>query len=724
MLELHTLGRHDLRRSDGRELLSLVSQPKRLLLLAYLAIGRPDGVHRRDTLVGLFWPELDQEHARNALNQAVHALRRVLGGQVLVSRGKEGISLSQDHLRCDAVAFERACDAGDFEAALRLYRGDLLEGFHLSGAPEFEHWLEAERERLRRLACEAALTLVDREEQRGDLRSAERWLRVLLALSPLDENSLRQLMTLLARSGDVAGAVRAYTDFAHQLKQEYDLQPSRETEALVESVRARPSDSLPAASSEPSRLSHIRESTGSARIRSLAVLPLRNLSTDPEQEYFADSMTEALIIEFGKIAALRVISRQSVMRYKGSAIPLRQIARELAVDGIVEGSVLHAAGRVRITAELIRALPEQHLWAESYDRELRNVLALQQEIARTVAREIRITLTPEEKKHLAQSRAVDPAAYEVYVKGRHFQHAQMGREIALAIKYFQRAIEIDPAFAPAYAGQAICYCTLSIFANLDARQAFPAAHRLAEQALALDEEAAEAHVALAYSEALFDWNWSAAERSFRRALALNPGSVDAQGYYGSYLTWMGRFAEALAAGKQTLRLAPLDLGASFLLGWMYHKAGRHEEAVEQLEQTLELYPSFAFVHAFLAASYVLTGRNMKARQTVRAGLEMLEDDQLSLGYGAWTLARAEERDGAVALLERLQALASQGWVDPYYLAVPYVGLGDADAALEWLRRTCDERSASAIHLRSDPLLDPIRADTRFEALMSRMKFPS
>ncbi|HSJ65861.1 MAG TPA: BTAD domain-containing putative transcriptional regulator [Gemmatimonadaceae bacterium] len=725
MLELRALGGLDLSRAHGRDILSITSQPKRLALLAYLSTASPLHIQRRDSVVAVFWPDLDEKHARNALNQALHTLRRALGRGALISRGKDGIGLSEQHIRCDVVAFERACAAVQWEDALELYRGDFLQGFHLSDAPEFERWLEVERERVRQLACDAARSLIEREERVGNALSATHWLRRLLDLSPADEASLRKLVRLLSRLGDRASAMRAYEQFARRMRREYDVAPTEETQALIESLRG--SQHVPASAErerpEPVPLSREQADSEGAAIRSLAVLPLQDLSAAGAEEYFADGMTEALITEFGKLGALRVLSRQSVMRYKGSDAPLLRIARELDVDAVLEGSVLRDGERVRVTAQLIRTQPEEHLWAESYERELRHVLTLQSEIARAVARAVHVALTPDEKYRITQFRHVDPAAFDAYLRGRYFQHAQMGREIATGIRYFERAIEIDPNYAPAYAGQAICYCTLAIFANLAPDQAFPAAQALARQALAIDDSIAEAHLALAYTMTLFDWDWVTAEREFRRSLELDRGSGEAHGYYAAHLTWMGRFEEAIARCEQMLQVAPLDLGAHFVLGWTYHKAHRHDEAIEQLGKALELYPSFAFAHAFLAASLLLTGRRREAIDTVRAGLEILPEDQLSLGYGAWTLAGAGERQEATELLERLRALGDSRWVDPYYIAIPHVGLGEADLALEWLRRTYQERSSSAVHFRSDPLLDPVRSDPRFRALLQRMNFP-
>jgi TolB-like protein/DNA-binding SARP family transcriptional activator len=724
-IELHTLGGLELRASDGVELPVEVFQPKRLALLAYLALASPPGFHNRDMLLALLWPELDEARGRNALSQAIHWLRRGLGQEALLARGKGRVAVSEERVWCDARYFERALEAGHFETALALYKGDLLSGFHLPGPGDFEIWVEAERKRFRRQAHEAAGALADEAEAAGNPVEAVRCLRRQLAITPLDEGVLRRLIGLLARAGDRAGATGEYEAFERMLSREYDLEPAQETRALIDAVRSGTWAALVPDSASNPVIGQVRHVPAAPEaIRSLAVLPLENLSGDPEQDYFADGMTDALITELGKVSALRVISRQSVMPFRSSRQSLPEVARALEVDAVVEGTVLREGGDIRIIVQLIRTDPEMHLWAESYERPLVDVLALQSEIARTVALEVRAALTPEEASRLAQTRSVDPAAYEAYLRGRHFQHVQMGREIALAIRYFRDATEIDPAYAPAHAGLAICYCTLAIFANLPRDQALPAAAAAAGTAVTLDDSLAEAHVALAYTVALFHWDWAAADRACRRALELNPGSVDAHAYYAGYLTWVGRFGEAVAEGKQTLSLAPLDVGAHWLMGWIYHKAGRHQEAIRELEAALEFYPSFAFVHPFLGASRLLSGNPSRAVADVDAGLAILPEDQLSLGYGAWTLAGAGEREAALGLLQRLRALGESRWVDPYYVGVAQLGLGDGQAALDWLERSYAERSPSTLHLRSDPLLAALRRERRFRKLMQRLSFPS
>ena len=310
-------------------------------------------------------------------------------------------------------------------------------------------------------------------------------------------------------------------------------------------------------------------------IQSLAVLPLENLSGDPEQEFFVDGMTEALIADLGKIGALRVISRRSVMRYKGSDKPLPEIARELNVDALVEGSVLRSGNRVRITAQLIGAVPERHLWANHYDRELRDVLALHSEVARAIAEEIKVAVTPEEKARLASTRPVNPEAHEAYLKGQYFLNKHTGEDLQRAIKFAPQAIEIDPGYAPAYALLASSYYEGGWWGAIAVSEARAKAMPAAMKALEIDDTLAEAHVALGSILMVIHWDWAGAEREFKRAIELNPNSALAHGEYSWYLIAIGRSGKALREAQRAQELDPLSIEGNTIVGHTYSHAGKY-----------------------------------------------------------------------------------------------------------------------------------------------------
>src|SRR2546425_8044413 len=339
------------------------------------------------------------------------------------------------------------------------------------------------------------------------------------------------------------------------------------------------------------------------RMRSLVVLPLENLSHDPQQEYFADGLTEALITTLAKIGELRVVSRTSAMLYKCVRKPLREIARELQVDAIVEGTVLRAGHRVRITAQLIDAARETHLWAESYERDLRNVLALQSEVAQAIAREVQVKLTPQEQAHLAQVHPVDPEAFEAYLKGRYHWNRRSREGLGKAIQYFQQAIAKDSTYAAAYAGLADCHSALAAWGFASAGEGCGKAKELAQKALEIDDSSAEAHASLAYAT-MFDHGFAAAEREFERSIELNPRYATAHEWYGFYLASMGRYEESYTELQRAIRLDPHSSIIHTILGYVYLVSRRYEQAIAQFAKTIELDDTFAQAHFYLGLAYM------------------------------------------------------------------------------------------------------------------------
>ena len=456
------------------------------------------------------------------------------------------------------------------------------------------------------------------------------------------------------------------------------------------------------------------------KIESIAVLPLANLSGDPAQEYFADGMTEELITNLGKISALRVISRTSVMRYKKTEKPLPQIAKELNVDAVIEGSVLRAGNRVRITAQLIQASTDRHLWAETYDRDLRDILALQSEVARAIASEIKVKLTPQEQTRLASARPVNPEVYELWLKGRrHLLTAGMHMK---ALEYFQQAIDLDPAYAPAHAGISVAYSNAALFYALAPHEALPKAKAAAKRALELDESLAEAHVALAQLMENPDWDWSGAEREFKRALELNPNSVDAHFGYSWFLTNMLRFEEAIAESRRAVELDPLSPGVTGQLGWTLYYAGRYDESIKSHRKSLEMEPGFAYAHLMLSWNYVAKHAPAEAAAACRRAVELAPDDQFVLASCGHDLAVVGRRQEALALLERVKRLGGRKPVDPYVVAFLYDGLGEKQLALQSLECAFRDRSPNLACLRVD-FSQTLRSDPRFQDLLRRMNFP-
>lgn len=458
----------------------------------------------------------------------------------------------------------------------------------------------------------------------------------------------------------------------------------------------------------------------SSHIRSLAVLPLENLSHDPSQEYFAEGMTEQLTTELAQISALRVISRTSVMRHEASRKPLTEIAKDLHVDAVVEGSVMQSGERVRITAQLIQASPEKHLWAESYERELKDVLTLQGEVARDIAREIRVKLTPQEQVRLTSSRPVSSEAYDAYLKGRFHWTKGTEENYRAAKKYFERAAEIDPNYAPAYSGLADYFWATD---ELAPQVAMPRAKDYALKALAIDNTLSNAHTTLADVRFNADWDWPAAEKEFRRALELNPSDAEAHRMYSVFLSAMGRADEALAEIRTAQGLDPLSLLTNSTAGWTFYFARQYDRAIEQCQKVLELDPNYVGAHACLGYAYLAKRIYGKAiaecrRATTGSGSEPLRMAGLGRAY-----ALAGRRAEARRILRGLRAESKRRYVPAYFLVTVYVALGENDEAFYWLEKAHGERDAYLTWLKVDDAVDPLRSEPRFRELLDRVGLP-
>jgi len=461
------------------------------------------------------------------------------------------------------------------------------------------------------------------------------------------------------------------------------------TELEVDLRRLISSTSVVAASSDSAHSGRQRR-TSRKRIRSLAVLPLANLSRDQEQDYFADGMTEALITDLSKVGSLKVISRTSVMQYKHTSKRLPQIARELGVDGIIEGSVLRAGKRVRITAQLIHADTDEHLWAETYDRSVRDVLSLQSEVARAIAQEIKAKLTPQEQARLASARPVNPEIYEFYLKGRYYWNKRTEEGAKKALAYFQQAIDRDPVYAQAYTGLADSYHILGYYNLLLPKEAYSKAEAAAGKALGLDDTLAEAHAALGVIRHEFSWSWAEAEKEFKRAFELNPSYASAHQWCADLFIELGRHEEAIAELDRALRCDPLSLIINTNLGRAFYTARDHDRSLEQFRKTLDIDPSFAYAHAELGLLYEQTGMFDEAISEFQKGISLSGGGTYALARLGHAYALAGKTDDAKGILIQLRALANQKYVSPYDFAPIYTALGEKEQAFAWLETAYDQ----------------------------------
>ena len=456
------------------------------------------------------------------------------------------------------------------------------------------------------------------------------------------------------------------------------------------------------------------------KIRSLAVLPLENLSGDPSQNYFADGMTDELITNLAQIRALRVISRTSVMAYKGARKPLPQIARELNVDAIVEGAVQRSGDRVRITAQLIDASSDKHLWSQSYDGEFRDSLALQNRVASAIADQIRINLTPQEQAALKSDKIVDPQSYESYLKGRYFWNKRTPDGLRTALAYFNQAIEEDPKYAESYSGLADTYALLGDwqYAVMTPKEAFPKAKDAALKAIELDPGLGAAHTSLAYVLDGFDWDFQLGGKEFERGVELSPGYATAHHWYAWHLALVGRNQDAIGQMKKAQSLDPLSLIINSDLAELLVITGAFDEAIRQSQKTIEMDPNFALAHNQLGQAYM--GKHMY----VQAVAELQTAVRLSGGSPIMVanLARAYVLSGnkgeALKLLDELKQRSQPGHSNAAEIAMIYSCLGDAEEAMVWLERGYNERFNPGVLLR--PGFNHLRSDPRFQDLLHRI----
>jgi TolB-like protein/Tfp pilus assembly protein PilF len=456
------------------------------------------------------------------------------------------------------------------------------------------------------------------------------------------------------------------------------------------------------------------------RIESLAVLPLENLSGDKEQEYFADGMTEELITNLAKISALKVISRTSMMQYKGTKKPLPQIAKELNVDAIIEGSVLREGGQVRITAQLIQASTDQHLWAESYQRDLRGVLALQGEIASAIADKVRAAVTPSEHTRLASARPVNPEAYDAYLKGMQSVYKVTPQDNHTALQYFELALKKDPNYAPAYAAIAELWAGSEKMGFTAPREAGPKAKAAALKAVELDNTLAQAHVALALVDYFYEWDWAGADLEFNRAIELNPNYPDVRALHSFYLINMGRPQEGMAEIERALELDPLNSWFQGIYADDLMFAGRDDEAIAQYRKVLRTSSGLPWVHSGLSGILFRRAKHEESLAEMKAyyaGDREMEE-ALTRGYAQSGYSGAMRR-GADTLVAR----ARKTYVLPSDVAMLYVMAGEKDQALAWLEKGLEVHDPGAPQYSITPDFGTLRNTPRFQALLRRMNLP-
>ncbi|HTP12268.1 MAG TPA: protein kinase [Bacteroidota bacterium] len=465
--------------------------------------------------------------------------------------------------------------------------------------------------------------------------------------------------------------------------------------------------------------------TGGAQGKTIAVLPFSNMSGNPEDEYFSDGMTEDILTHLGKIGSLRVISRTTMMQFKGTRKSVREIGSELHAEFVLEGSVRRSADQVRITAQLIDAKNDEHIWAETYDKELKQIFVIQSDVAQAIATALQATLSPSEKERIEKKFTNNLEAYDLYLKGRYNWNKRMPDKLKMGIDLFHQAIAMDSSYALAYAGLADSYTILGNFNLFSPGQMYPEAKVAALRALALDNNLAEAHASLAFATMNYDWDWPAAESELKRAIEIDPNYSTARSWYALLLTVTGRFEEAALVRKKALELDPLSPVINADIGLTLYFARRYDEAIEQFLRTLEIDPTFVLTNILLAGAYEQKKMYAEAianLQTVTMGLSFAAIHHpipiLVLGH---VFAVSGRKDDALNMLEIADQMSASQYVAPYWMGVLSIGLGEKDQALTWLEKAFKEHDGSMVFLKVDPVFDPIRSDPKFIDLLHRMK---
>lgn len=457
------------------------------------------------------------------------------------------------------------------------------------------------------------------------------------------------------------------------------------------------------------------------RVESLVVLPFGNLSGGDQPDYLADSMTDALITNLGQIGGLRVISRTSALTYKNTSKTVPQIARELNVDAVVEGTVQRSGRRVRLNLKLIEASTDRTLWAHSYDRDAENALDANNEIARTIASHTSVTLTPRERARLAETTRVNPKVYEAYLKGRYFWNRRSEPDMRQAIAHFQEALRLDPEYAPAHAGLADSYALFGSYGWISpGKGPWAAALASATRALELDEFLADAHTSRARIALNYELDWAGAGNGYRRALELNPGYANAHHWYGYYLMLSGRLKEGEAEMRRALELDPLSPIINANIGMCFYVARQYDAAIAHWRKALEMHRNYRLLHDYITTAYI-------GKRSYDEALAELEKSGAGSEADAWTLAIQSHifgRMGRTRQARRTLAELLSRNPPGYYVALAYVGLGDRDNAFLWLDKTLQERSGPFNEVNAEPLFDPLRSDPRFAALVRRMGLPA
>lgn len=760
MLKLRLLGNAGLE-SASSSIAARAVQPRRLALLAILGLAPRRSVSR-DKLVAMLWPESDSEQARHLLSVAIYELRKALGETVITS-ARDDVTLSSD-LTIDVAQFEQAIASSDYQAAVDLYTGPFLDGFHISDAADFERWSDGERNYLARRYAEALEKLAHQHAQNGDQGAALQAWRKLVAHDPYNARAVCGLMLALEASGDRAGALQQARAHAALLQEEFGAQPDADVEALAARLRSSPGDaqarraplaplpSLPTQLSVPPteppyKKKHVvtglilltamiaalivwQARKGGQRdvapeIPKIAVLPFETVGARDSVK-FGDGLSDEIIHTLGRVPNMRVASRVSSYRFRGPR-DVRDIADSLGVNHVLEGAVRMTPERIRVTAQLIDARDNLQVWSQDYDRQrqIADVISIQQDIASRVVNALRQRFNQNMPAAPTPSPATDDLqAWEWFVRGRDYYHRRTVPDLQRALQYFDSAIARDHNYVLAHASKAEVFALLGAYdyGALPPKAAFAQARASAERALAIDPNSAEAHNALGAVLFNYEWNWAEAEAEFKQAIRLSPGYALAHHWYSLLLHCAGRPREALHAIMRAREVDPLSPVIGTAEARHHYLARRFDAALAANRRTVEADSTFVTARVSLGLTLAARGDYLAAVEQYQIAGRLLGmrapliDALIANAYG-----RATMRDRALPYVRNLEQESRRRYVPAEYLTVAYIGIGDHDSAFAALDRAFVNRSAGIAYVEIEPLVDPLKNDPRYARYVRKIR---
>jgi adenylate cyclase len=632
-------------------------------------------------------------------------LRTALGEDAIASTG-DGLLLNPSRISCDLHELRAAIESDASDRVARLYTAPLLDGFHLDDSTEFGFWLDERRSELSHAYIGALLALAERQKENGDVHERVRTCLRLVAADPHSGEYAQKLMRALDDSGDTTGAIQHASEHARRRRTDLELDPDPKVAALADQLRRGTLRKREAASS------------GQITSPSVAVLPFINLSGNSESQLFADGITEDVIAQLSKIRAIKVISHGSVAQFRERQLSLKEIARKLGTTTVLDGSVRQVGDRGRIVAKLIDVETDRHLWAETYDRQLTDILSIQSDVALQIAGALKAELSRDEETRVRRQPTADVRAYQSFQRGRELYIQYTPESLTRAIEFYDRAIARDPSFALAYASKALAYTELAEVGALAPDVAYPCAMDAASSALRLDPDLGEAHSSMGFIKGVHEFDWAGAEHEFKRALELSPSNSDTYMMYGRFCAALTRFDDAIALQQRAHELNPLAHGLDRITSRI--RAGRYDEAVPLAEEAVEFAPANDRARATLGWAYFMSGRKTEGLAELERAVAVGPGNTMWLGQLGEAYGMAGDKEKAREILGKLVDVARSYYVSPYHFTYIYIGLGEYDEAMKWLERAVAERTGPAYSIKGSFLLSALHGHPRFRALLRSM----